>query len=76
MNYAYTPAVAAKIAAYIQYVTPVKGAREVLAKTDPALADNPLIFPNEATLSRVHLVDPDALKNPKYNKEWQAVLGA
>jgi spermidine/putrescine transport system substrate-binding protein len=76
MNYAYTPAVAAKIAAYIQYVTPVKGAREVLAKTDPALANNPLIFPNEATLSRVHLIDPDALKNQKYNEQWQAVLGA
>jgi spermidine/putrescine transport system substrate-binding protein len=76
MNYAYTPAVAAKIAAYIQYVTPVKGAREVLAKTDPDLANNQLIFPDEATLSRVHLIDPEALKNPKYNEQWQAVLGA
>jgi spermidine/putrescine transport system substrate-binding protein len=76
MNYAYTPAVAAKIAAYIQYVTPVKGTREVLSKTDPELADNPLIFPTEATLSRVHLIDPDALKNQSYNEQWQAVLGA
>ena len=76
MNYAYTPAVAAKIAAYIQYVTPVKGAREVLAKTDPDLANNQLIFPDEATLSRVHLIDPEALKNQKYNEQWQAVLGA
>jgi spermidine/putrescine transport system substrate-binding protein len=76
MNYAYTPAVAAKIAAYIQYVTPVKGAREVLAKTDPELANNQLIFPDEATLSRVHLIDPEALKNQKYNEQWQAVLGA
>jgi len=76
MNYAYTPAVAAKIAAYIQYVTPVKGTREVLSKTDPELADNPLIFPTEATLSRVHLIDPDALKNQSYNEQWQGVLGA
>jgi spermidine/putrescine transport system substrate-binding protein len=76
MNYVYIPAVAAKIAAYIQYVTPVKGTKEVLTKTDPELADNQLIFPSEPTLSRVHLIDPDALKNQSYNEQWQAVLGA
>jgi spermidine/putrescine transport system substrate-binding protein len=76
MNYAYTPAVAAKIAAFIQYVTPVKGTQAVLSKTDPELAGNPLIFPTEATLSQVHLIDPDALKNQSYNEQWQAVLGA
>ena len=76
MNYAYTPAVQAKIAEYIQYVTPVKGTQEVIQKTDPALANNQLIFPTEETLSRVHLIDPEALKNPKYNEQWQAVLGA
>jgi len=76
MNYVYTPAVAAKMAAGIQYVTPVKGAQQVLAKTDSKLASNPLIFPTEATLSRVHLIDPAALKNQSYNEQWQAVLGA
>jgi spermidine/putrescine transport system substrate-binding protein len=76
MNYVYIPAVAAKIAAYIQYVTPVQGTRQVLAKTDPELADNQLIFPSQETLSRVHLIDPDALKNQSYNEQWQAVLGA
>jgi spermidine/putrescine transport system substrate-binding protein len=76
INYVYIPAVAAKIAAYIQYVTPVKGTQQVLAKTDPELANNQLIFPTEATLSRVHLIDPDALKNQSYNEQWQAVLGA
>ena len=38
MNYAYIPAVAAKIAAYIQYVTPVKGTQEAMSKVDPSLA--------------------------------------
>ena len=76
MNYVYDPKVAAKIAAYINYVTPVKGAKEELAKTDPALASNELIFPTEQTLSQVHLIDPEALKNPDYNEQWQAVLGA
>ena len=76
MNYVYTPAVAAKMAAGIQYVTPVKGAQQVLSKTDPAMASSQLIFPTEQTLSRVHLIDPDALKNQSYNEQWQAVLGA
>ena len=75
MNYVYDPVVAAKIAAYINYVTPVKGAQEELAKTDPELANNQLIFPTEQTLSQVHLIDPEALKNPDYNEQWQAVLG-
>jgi spermidine/putrescine transport system substrate-binding protein len=34
MNYVYDPEVAAKIAAYVNYVTPVKGAQEVLAESD------------------------------------------
>jgi len=76
MNFVYTPSVAAKMAEGIQYVTPVKGAKEVLAKTDPKLASNQLIFPSEETLSRVHLIDPAALKSQSYNEKWQAVLGA
>ena len=76
MNYVYDPKVAAKIAAYINYVTPVKGAKEELSKTDPETASNELIFPSEETLSRVHLIDPAALKNQSYNEQWQAVLGA
>jgi spermidine/putrescine transport system substrate-binding protein len=76
MNYVYSPPVAAKLAAAINYVTPVKGAKEDLAKTDPKTASNELIFPSDATLSKVHLIDPDALKNQTYQQEWQRVLGA
>jgi spermidine/putrescine transport system substrate-binding protein len=54
----------------------VKGAKEALAKTDPETAKNELIFPSDETLSKVHLIDPDALKNQSYNEQWQAVLGA
>jgi spermidine/putrescine transport system substrate-binding protein len=45
MNYLYEPEVAAKLAAYINYISPVKGAKEILQKTDPKIANNPLIFP-------------------------------
>jgi spermidine/putrescine transport system substrate-binding protein len=76
MNYVYDPKVAAKLAAYINYVTPVKGAKEELAKTDPDTADNELIFPTEETLSQVKLIDPEALQNDEYQEAWQRVLGA
>ena len=75
MNSVYDPAIAAQIAAYINYVTPVKGAQEELAKTDPELANNPLIFPDDNTLSQVSQFDSAALDNEEYITLWQGVLG-
>jgi spermidine/putrescine transport system substrate-binding protein len=45
MNYLYDPVVAAKLAAWVNYISPVKGAKEELEKTDPDIANNELIFP-------------------------------
>jgi spermidine/putrescine transport system substrate-binding protein len=76
MNYVYDPKVAAKIAAYVNYVTPVKGAKEELAKTDPETAANPLIFPTDKMLEQVHGFSGEALNNEAYIAKWQKVLGA
>ena len=76
MNFAYDPAVAARIAAYVNYVTPVKGAREELAKSDPETAENTLIFPNDDMLSQLDQFDSAALNNEDYIQKWQSVLGA
>jgi spermidine/putrescine transport system substrate-binding protein len=76
MNYVYDPAVAAKIAAYVNYICPVAGAKEVLAKTDPELANNPLIFPPKSMLDRVHVVDAKALNNQDFIEQWQTLVGA
>ena len=59
----------------INYVTPVKGAKEELAKTDPETASNTLIFPDEETLSQVKQFDNAALENDEYITLWQGVLG-
>src|SRR4051794_8859938 len=48
MNYVYDPKVQADIAEYVNYVTPVAGVKQILAKRDPALAKNQLIFPSRA----------------------------
>jgi spermidine/putrescine transport system substrate-binding protein len=51
IDFVYDPEIQAKITAYVNYVPPVKGTKEVLQKTDPAIAASPLIFPD---LSKAH----------------------
>ncbi len=46
MNFVYEPEVQANIAEYVNYVTPVEGVKPILAKRDPKLAENQLIFPS------------------------------
>jgi spermidine/putrescine transport system substrate-binding protein len=75
MNYVYDPVIAARLAKAIAYVTPVKGAKEELAKTDPETANNPLIFPDDNTLAQVKQFDAAALGNEEYITLWQGVLG-
>jgi spermidine/putrescine transport system substrate-binding protein len=52
MDYYYDPKVAAEVAAYVNYICPVEGARAEMEKIDPDLANNPFIFPDEAFLSK------------------------
>lgn len=49
MNYVYEPEVAAKICAYVNYISPVGGIQELVEKIDPDIAKNDLIFPSEET---------------------------
>jgi spermidine/putrescine transport system substrate-binding protein len=53
MNYYYEPEVAAKVAAYVNYIAPVEGIKEILLKTDPDIANNPLIFPPDDVRARL-----------------------
>lgn len=55
INYYYDPAVAAEVAAYVNYVTPVQGAQAEMEKIDPALAKSEYIFPTEKTMSRLNV---------------------
>jgi spermidine/putrescine transport system substrate-binding protein len=54
MNYLYEPEVAATLAAYINYISPVEGAQEVLMERDPDIANNELIFPPPEVQDRLH----------------------
>jgi spermidine/putrescine transport system substrate-binding protein len=76
MNYVYDPKVAAQIEAYVNYICPVKGAQEEIRKLDESLADNPLIFPDAATLAKTFIFDAAAADKQDYKEKFQAVTGA
>ena len=73
MNYVYDPEVQANIAEYVNYVTPVKGVQEILAKRDPELAKNELIFPT-AEFTKNCSTQP-ALNGPEEEAVTQAFEG-
>jgi spermidine/putrescine transport system substrate-binding protein len=77
IDWVYDPAIAAQMAAWIQYVSPVKGAKEALAANeDPevaALAENALMFPDEGTQAKLHIFmglteEEEAYMNDEFSK--------
>jgi spermidine/putrescine transport system substrate-binding protein len=76
MNFVYRPKVAAQIEAYVNYICPVKGAKAAIKEIDESLATNPLIFPDEATLSKVKIFDAKAADEKALKEKFQAVVGA
>jgi spermidine/putrescine transport system substrate-binding protein len=77
MNFYYDPKIAAEVAAYVNYVTPVQGAQEAMEELDPELASNELIFPTEGTLSTLHSFKAlDEGEEKEYQDLFQKVIGA
>jgi spermidine/putrescine transport system substrate-binding protein len=74
MNYYYTPEVAAKVAAYVNYICPVKGAQEAMEKIDPGLVDNPWIFPTDDARAKVFR-SLSAGEETEFTEQFQKVLG-
>jgi len=76
INWYYDPEIAAQVAAWINYISPVKGAKEVLLASDPDLANNVLIFPTDEMLAKAKLFDVNAANNDDYKARFQELLGA
>jgi spermidine/putrescine transport system substrate-binding protein len=78
MNYYYEPEVAAEVAAWVNYITPVEGAKAAAEEMFPEVAENQLIFPNEETLARAHIFRTlDSADDQGFNADFQRVsLGA
>ncbi|MBC9926027.1 MULTISPECIES: PotD/PotF family extracellular solute-binding protein [unclassified Leucobacter] len=76
INYYYEPEVAAMVADYVWFVTPVDGAREAMEKVNPDQVDNPYIFPDEEMANRLktfRTLTPQ--EDNTYTKQFNNVLG-
>jgi spermidine/putrescine transport system substrate-binding protein len=77
MNFYYEPQVAATLAAWVNYICPVEGAKQAMEKIDPTLVENKLIFPDASTLSKAKdFMALDQKTEQSYQKQFAAVIGA
>lgn len=77
MNYYYDPTVAATLAAWVNYICPVEGAREAMEQIDDSLVDNELIFPSEEFLASTNQFMPlDEAQQKQYDTDFSLAAGA
>jgi spermidine/putrescine transport system substrate-binding protein len=77
INYYYDPEVFAPVAAWVNYIPPVKGTKEVLVADDPETADNELIFPSEEVRAQSHVFRGlTEEEETNYNEQFQSLIGA
>jgi len=76
MSYYYDPEVAARVAARVNYICPVAGARSAMERIDPSLVDNPLIFPSDDLLARTWAFMPlDETRSRLYERDFSDAIG-
>jgi spermidine/putrescine transport system substrate-binding protein len=74
MDFVYDPEIQALITAYVNYVPPVKGTKEILQQSDPEIASNELIFPD---LSKTHDLKTFSPKDEaEIDEAFQRAIGA
>jgi spermidine/putrescine transport system substrate-binding protein len=77
MDWVYRPDNAARIADWVEYICPVVGAKAIVAKSDPPIAANPLVFPDDAMLAKTYQWKAlSADEETRCNKAFNAVVGA
>jgi len=77
IDFVYRPEVQADIAEYVNYISPVSGVKEILAERDPELAENQLIFPDDAFLENTFIfrgLKPE--EESELDEAFQQVIGA
>ncbi|HEY7483716.1 MAG TPA: spermidine/putrescine ABC transporter substrate-binding protein [Streptosporangiaceae bacterium] len=83
MDFFYDPVNAASLAEYINYVTPVPAARDIM-RTEAAkasgddkksleqLIDSPLVFPSDTDYAKLHTYR--SFKNPQEKQQYQSIF--
>ncbi|HEY5630079.1 MAG TPA: hypothetical protein VIR16_11265, partial [Candidatus Limnocylindrales bacterium] len=76
IDWYYIPENAALVEDYVNYICPCKGADVALKKIDPSVASNPLIFPPDSTVSKLHIFGALTEDDETYfNQQFAKVLG-
>ena len=76
INYYYDPEVAARTAAYVNYICPVAGARAAMERIAPELVDNPLIFPSDDFLDKTFQFMPlEETQAKRYERDFADAIG-
>ncbi len=77
IDYYYDPEVAARLAAWVNYICPVQGAEEAMAKVDDSLVGNPLIFPTEEVYAKTFsFMSTDSKTREAFDKDFNQIIGA
>ncbi|MGW7093563.1 ABC transporter substrate-binding protein [Streptomyces sp. NPDC054874] len=77
IDYYYEPPVAAQLAAYINYVCPVDGVRDELAKIDESMASNTLILPDREMAAKSRSFRSlSAKEETAYEEKFAKLIGA
>jgi spermidine/putrescine transport system substrate-binding protein len=78
MNYFYDVENAARVAAYVQYISPVDGIKDALTAIDPVLGESPLIFPPEDVQARLKVFNQDlsAKDEEKFDARFAEITGS
>jgi spermidine/putrescine transport system substrate-binding protein len=74
IDFVYDPEIQAAITAYVNYVPPVKGTREILQEQDPEIAGNELIFPDLAQAHNFKTFSPE--EERQIDEAFQRAIGA
>ncbi|GGO56598.1 polyamine-binding lipoprotein [Streptomyces lasiicapitis] len=80
IDHYYEPEIAAELAAWVNYVCPVPAARDILASSKDkdlaALAEDPLIFPDDAMRKRLAIArDIRSGERTEFAKRWNSLAG-
>jgi spermidine/putrescine transport system substrate-binding protein len=75
INHYYDPTVMAGVTDYVNYISPVAGAKAILLKNDPSVANNELIFPSQEVLAKTQTFRGlSAEEETSFNRQFQAVV--
>jgi spermidine/putrescine transport system substrate-binding protein len=77
MNHYYQPEIAAELAAWVWFISPVPAAREAMEDVDPDQVDEWMIFPSAEDLANTGItreLTPD--EEESWTAEWNAIVGA